>query len=72
MVDTAYAAKTGADGVALIRNAPAGNAAMTVWQPHMKTARNQVVKTISVPAPGGRQEVKVDLRPAPGATNMIH
>ena len=72
VVDTAYAAKTGADGVALIRNAPAGNAAMTVWQPYMKTARNQVVKTISVPAAGGRQELSVDLRPAPGAMNMIH
>lgn len=72
VVDTAYAAKTGADGVALIRNAPAGNAAMTVWQPYMKTARNQVVKTIAVPAAGGRQELKVDLRPAPGAMNMIH
>ena len=72
VVDTAYAAKTGADGVALIRNAPAGNAAMTIWQPYMKTARNQVVKTIAVPAAGGRQEVKVDLRPAPGAMNMIH
>lgn len=72
VVDTAYAAKTGADGVALIRNAPAGNAAMTIWQPYMKTAKNQLVKTIAVPAVGGRQDVSVDLRPAPGAMNMIH
>lgn len=72
VVDTPYAAKTGADGIALIRNAPSGSAAMTVWQPYMKTARNQVAKTIAVPAAGGRQEVSVDLRPAPGAMNMIH
>lgn len=72
VVDTAYAAKTGADGIALIRNAPAGGAALTVWQPYMKTARNQVAKTIAVPAAGGRQEISVDLRPAPGAMNMIH
>ncbi|MDO8802642.1 methylamine utilization protein [Phenylobacterium sp.] len=72
VVDTPYAAKTGADGIALIRNAPGGSAAMTVWQPYMKTARNQVAKTIAVPAAGGRQEVSVDLRPAPGAMNMIH
>ena len=72
VVDTAYAAKTGADGVALIRNAPAGNAALTVWQPYMKTPRNQLAKTIAVPAAGGRQEVSVDLRPAPGAMTMIH
>ncbi len=72
VVDTAYAAKTGSDGVALIRNAPAGNAALTVWQPYMKTPRNQLAKTIAVPAAGGRQEVSVDLRPAPGAMTMIH
>lgn len=72
VVDTAYAAKTGADGIALIRNAPAGKAALTIWQPYMKTAKNQLVKTIAVPAGGGRQEVSVDLRPAPGAMNMIH
>nr|QQZ50020.1 hypothetical protein JKL49_25860 [Phenylobacterium glaciei] len=51
VVDTAYAAKTGADGFALIRNAPAGNAVMTVWQPYVKTAKNQVVKTIAIPPP---------------------
>jgi hypothetical protein len=38
----------------------------------MKTARNQVAKTIAVPAAGGRQDITVDLRPAPGAMNMIH
>ena len=72
VVDTAYAAKTGADGVALIRGAPAGNAAMTVWQPYMKAARNQLVRPVAVPAAGGRQEVTVDLRPAPGAMSMTH
>ncbi|WP_421933072.1 methylamine utilization protein [Phenylobacterium sp.] len=72
VVDTAFAGKTGADGVVLIRGAPAGAAAMTVWQPYLKAARNQVVKTISVPAAGGRETVSLDLRPAPGAMDMIH
>lgn len=67
VVDTPFAAKTGADGVAVIRGLPAGAAVMTVWQPYMKTAKNQQVRTISIPAGGGREVVVADLRPAPMA-----
>ena len=67
VVDTAFAAKTGADGVAVIRGLPAGAAAMTVWQPYMKTPKNQQVRTVNVPAGGGREAVVADLRPAPMA-----
>lgn len=67
VVDTAFSAKTGTDGVAVIRGLPAGAAAMTVWQPYMKTPRNQQLRTVNVPAGGGREAVVADLRPAPMA-----
>lgn len=66
VVDTPYAARTGADGVATIRGAPSGVAQMTVWHPLMKTARNQIVKPVSIGGPG-RTSVNVDLRPAPAS-----
>lgn len=66
VVDTPYAAKTGADGVAVIRNAPAGAASMTVWHPYLKAARNQQVKPVTLTAAGGREQVTADLRQPPG------
>lgn len=67
VVDTPFAAKTGADGVAVIHGLPAGAAAMTVWQPYMKTPKNQQVRMVGVPAAGGREAVVADLRPTPMA-----
>lgn len=65
VVDTPYAARTGADGTATVRGLPAGDARLTVWHPLMKTARNQLVKPMAVGASNSRSSVKVDLRPAP-------
>jgi plastocyanin len=65
VVDTAFSAKTGADGVAVIRGLPAGASSMTVWQPYMKTPKNQQARTVNIPAGGGREAVVADLRPAP-------
>ena len=67
VVDTPYATKTGPDGTVTIRNLPGGAAAMTVWHPLMKTARNQVVKQVAYAASGAREMVTVDLRAAGGA-----
>jgi plastocyanin len=64
VVDTPYAAKTGADGAVTLQGVPAGAAAMTVWQPNMKTPKNQLVRNLTVAAGGGRETVSVDLRPA--------
>jgi hypothetical protein len=72
VVDTPFAAKTGADGVAVIRGLPVGTASMTVWQPYMKTLKNQQVRPVNVPASGGREAVVADLRPAPGMAGMKH
>lgn len=65
VVDTPFAARTGADGQAVIRGLPAGSAQMSVWHPLVKAARNQVVRPVSIAAAGGRTGVRVDLRPAP-------
>lgn len=72
VVDTPFAAKTGADGVAVIKGLPAGSAPMTVWQPYMKAPRNQQTRTVNVPAAGGREQVTADLRPAPVMGDMKH
>ena len=67
VVDTPFAARTGADGMAVIRNLPTGAVSMTVWQPYMKTAKNQQIRTVNIPASGGREAVIADLRPAAGS-----
>ena len=67
VVDTPFAAKTGADGVAVIHGLPAGAAPMTVWQPFMKTVKNQQVRTVNILAAGAHEAVVADLRPAPMA-----
>lgn len=72
VVDTPYAAKTGADGVAVIRNAPVGAVPMTVWHPYLKAARNQQVRPVTLTAAGGREQVVADLRPAPAAGHAGH
>lgn len=72
VVDTPFAAKTGADGVAVIRGVPAGSVPMTVWQPYMKAVRNQQTRTITIPSGGGREQVTADLRPAPAMGDMKH
>ncbi|WP_304169903.1 methylamine utilization protein [Phenylobacterium aquaticum] len=72
VVDTPFAAKTGADGVAVIKGLPPGAAPMTVWQPYLKAVRNQMTRTVNVPAAGGREQVTADLRPAPSMAGMNH
>lgn len=66
VVDTPFAAKTSADGVAVIRNLPPGGASMTVWQPYMKTAKNQQIRKVSIVTGGSRETVVADLRATAG------
>ena len=44
VVDTPYAAKTNARGVAEVKGAPDGAAQVTVWHPHARS-RDQIVIT---------------------------
>lgn len=63
VVDTPWAAKTGANGQAAVRGAPAGAATLRIWHPYLKGANNEVVRTITLPREGGAlQDVTVELR----------
>jgi len=62
--DTAYVAKTGADGVAVLRGLPAGAARVAVWQPKIRAPGAQKTLSVTVPAQGlMRQTVAVNVRP---------
>jgi plastocyanin len=64
VVATAYAAKTGKDGRAVLRGAPDGNVRLRVWHPYLRAPGNQLI----VAAAGGNVSVPVSVklrRPAP-------
>jgi hypothetical protein len=66
VVDTPYAAKTDAQGEALIRDLPAGAAQLAVWHPYLRGGRD-LVRPITVSASGSTLSITVDLKPAPMA-----
>lgn len=62
--DTVHVAKTGADGVAVVRGLPAGAARLAVWQPKLRAAGAEKVQSVTLPAQGVlRQTVAVNIRP---------
>lgn len=66
VVDTPLAARTDANGVAVLHDAPAGAATMRVWHPFMKSPGNEVAETVVLPRSGAaRQAVQVNLRNPP-------
>jgi len=52
VVDTPFALKTAANGVAVIRGLPAGPSQVKVWHPLMKAPGGELVRQVSVPASG--------------------
>jgi plastocyanin len=63
VVDTPFAAKTGANGEVVISGLPAGAATITVWHPYLKAARNEAARSATIPASGvTRQALVLDLR----------
>jgi plastocyanin len=71
VVDTPYAAKTGADGQAVLRNVPPGAAVMHVWHPYLKAPGNEVVRTVGLPRGGVASEsVSVEVRNPPERTGV--
>jgi plastocyanin len=71
VVDTRYAAKTNAAGVAVIHNLPAGAATLKLWHPYLKAPNNEVSRAIAVPAAGESSEAfTADVRPAPAMGPM--
>jgi len=66
VVDTPYAAKTGEDGVAVIREAPAGPQGVTVWRPFLHAPGNRVSQTVQIPRDGNvRMNLAVEIREPP-------
>ena len=65
VVDTPFAGKSGADGQVAIRKLPVGTATLTVWHPYMKTPKNQITQTISIPPSGRSETIVIDLRAGP-------
>lgn len=67
VVDTPYAAKTGAGGEVTISGVPAGGATVTIWHPYLKAARNETSRAVAIPAAGViRQALVLDLRKPAG------
>jgi plastocyanin len=65
IVDTPWAAKSGADGVAEIKAAPEGKAKLTVWHPYAK-AKDQSVSIETTIASGATHvTVSIDILPSP-------
>ncbi|MEO6341002.1 MAG: methylamine utilization protein [Caulobacteraceae bacterium] len=62
VVDTPFAAKTDASGVAVVRGAPAGAVTVKIWQPYMKTSGNEIVRTVTLPREGLAQDNAIELR----------
>jgi len=66
VVDTPFAAKSDASGVAALRGAPGGGAILHVWQPYLKSPNNEIVRSIVLPRDGAvRETLLVDLRTPP-------
>lgn len=61
--DTPFAAKSGTDGLAVVRDAPAGGATLLVWHPNLK-ARAAVSRALPVAGAAQRTAITVDLRPS--------
>ena len=63
VTDTPYAAKSGADGVAVVQDVPAGAATLLVWHPDIKT-RTAVGRPLAVTAAAQRTAATLQLQAA--------
>jgi hypothetical protein len=72
VVDTPWAIKTGADGVATLRGIPAGAASVTVWHPYLRAPKNELIRKSTFTAGGVlREAATIDLR-MPAMPGMSH
>ncbi len=63
MVDTAYAAKSDANGVAVVRDLPAGPVVARIWHPYLRAPKNE--KALAVTAVHGAARETRDDRTSP-------
>jgi plastocyanin len=63
VVDTPFATKTAAGGLATLRDLPAGPATVTVWHPYLKAPEGEIARHVTLPASGAlRLAVVGDLK----------
>jgi hypothetical protein len=68
VVDTPWAAKSGASGEASLAGLPAGPAVLHIWHPYLKTPGNEIVRQVVAPASGAlRESATLELRTPPMA-----
>jgi plastocyanin len=68
VVDTPYAARSGAAGEASVQNLPAGTATVRIWHPYLKAPGNEIVRQVAIPREGAAHESAVlELRMPPMA-----
>jgi plastocyanin len=66
VVNTPYAAKTGASGEVTLRNTPAGPVVVRIWHPYLRGQNNEVVRRLVLPREGvTRDTVAADIRTPP-------
>ncbi|MGQ0531789.1 MAG: methylamine utilization protein [Caulobacteraceae bacterium] len=65
VVDTPFAAKTGADGNVTLSDIPQGAATVRVWHPYLRAPENRVDRQIVLRAENSAQRFDVRLRPPP-------
>lgn len=63
VTETPYAAKTGVDGVAIVRNVPAGSATLQVWHPDIR-GRAAIGRPLGVTAAAQRAAAIIQLQAA--------
>ncbi len=74
VVDTPFAAKTSAAGVAVLHDVPGGRVMLRVWHPYLKGPDNETGETVTVPADGdGAETLTADVRlPPPEPPMQMH
>ena len=65
VVDTRYAAKTNAAGVAVVHDLPAGAASVHLWRPYLKAPNNELARGISVSGAGASETFTVEVHAPP-------
>lgn len=67
VVDTPFAAKTGADGVATVRGIQAGPSTVKIWHPYLRAPKNEMTRTATIGATAVvRDQVTVEIRAPAG------
>jgi len=62
VVDTPFAAKSGADGVVMLTGLPAGTVRLKLWHPQLRGGGRELDVPVAVPPGGLRQTLAIPVR----------